>query len=260
MTLRFTDAGVAAGGTVILQDVSVCVAPGDCVALVGPNGAGKSTMLRAALGLVRLSHGSATINDVPARTLAGRDRAAAMGWLPQHGTIREPVEVLDFVTAARFRFAESRSDAKDKAHQALHDIGLQNLEKRHITTLSGGELQRVMMATLIAQDPSLFLLDEPANHLDPAHQLSFYGRIADQWQSGRGVLVVTHDINLLAHLAPPTRASEVRVVGLRAGRKAFETPLNDPGLGSQLSELFGIGLQTLDVGGRTHFVPTGDSS
>jgi iron complex transport system ATP-binding protein len=254
--LNIDDLTVVASGRRILEGVSLHVAPGECLAVVGPNGAGKSTLLRAALGLSSGCTGQVTWNDEAVRSLDGRTRAAALAWLPQRTSIREILPVLDFVKAARFRFAESRTAATDAALSALAVVHAEALAERTLTTLSGGEFQRVMMATLIAQDAQTFLLDEPANHLDPARQVEFYRMISEQWQAGRSVVCVTHDINLLSQLAPSGDAGKVRVLGLREGSTDFEMPLNDVRLREALESVFSMHLEVAEVAGRSYFLPT----
>ena len=186
--------------------------------------------------------------------MAGRDRAAAVAWLPQHGLIQEAIPVIELVKAARFRFSEGRAASLAAAAVALDVVAAGPLTERSITTLSGGELQRIMMATLIAQDAGVFLLDEPANHLDPAHQIGFYDLICKQWTQGRGVVCITHDINLLTQLAPVDRAEDVQIVGLARGAVEFQTCLSDTGLGEKLSALFGLAIATVERDGRRYFL------
>ena len=252
--LATTGLAIDAGGQRILTDVSLQIQPGSCVAIVGPNGAGKSTLLKSMLGLMRPSAGSATWDGGSVRRMPGRKRAAALSWLPQHGIIQEAIAVLELVKAARFRFAEPRRESLAAAAKALADVGAEALAARPITTLSGGELQRVMMATLIAQDAAVFLLDEPANHLDPAHQIGAYELIATQWTQGRAVVCITHDINLLTHLAPVDRSGEVRVVGMADGQIRFQIPLDDDALGERLSALFNLPIATVERDGRRYFL------
>jgi len=246
---------VMAGGRDILSGVSLRLQPGECVALVGPNGAGKSTLIRAMLGLMPAASGSVTWDGVGVRQMKGRDRAAAMAWLPQHGVISEAVPVLEFVKAARFRFSEGRAQGLAAARTALAHVGAAGLEQQAVSTLSGGELQRVMVATLVAQDAAIFLLDEPANHLDPAKQTAFYGMLRGQWEAGRGVLCITHDMNLLSHLAPVGGAGSVRVLGMAQGQLRFECTLDAPELTGNLSDLFELPLDAVTRGGRRYFLP-----
>ncbi len=252
--LHVSDLSVSLGDRPILREVSLSVAPGECVAIVGPNGAGKSTLLKAMLGLIRPQSGQVSWGEQAVHHLKGRQRAAAMGWLPQHGLIQEAIPVLELVKAARFRFSESRRASLAAAADALRQVNAEGLSHRSVTTLSGGETQRVMMATLIAQDAALFLLDEPANHLDPSHQIGFYELISSQWMANRGVICITHDINLLSQLAPPDRAGGVRLIGLAEGQVRFQASLSDPELGSRLSSLFSLPIATIERDGRRYFL------
>ncbi len=253
--LELESVGVSVRQRILLEDLSLQVQPGDCLAVVGPNGAGKTTLFRTALGLLPPSSGTVRWDGQDMARLPGRKRAQAMAWLPQQASIREAVPVLDFVKAARFRFDESHAAARQATSEALEAVGGGDLAGQAITTLSGGELQRVLMATLVAQDAQTFLLDEPANHLDPARQLDFYRLISEQWRNGRSVVCVTHDINLLSHLAPLERAREVGVLGLKTGRVSFRMSLDDPALSGALEELFELRFDVVDVEGRPFFLP-----
>jgi iron complex transport system ATP-binding protein len=247
--------GFQVGDRSILSDITLEIAPGDCVAVVGPNGAGKTTLFKAALGLLKPSSGSVTWEGMDVRRMGGRERAAALAWLPQRTNVQEAVPVLEFVKASRFRFSEGRAAAVDAAMEALRAVSAESLAQQAVTTLSGGEFQRVMMASLVAQDAQTFLLDEPANHLDPKRQLDFYGMISRQWQQGRSVVCISHDINLLTHLSPLERASDVRVIGLDAGRLSFTLCLTDPSLKDALEDLFSMALRVVEVSGRPYFLP-----
>ncbi|MBN8232069.1 ABC transporter ATP-binding protein [Corallococcus macrosporus] len=244
---------VRARGRTLLDGVSLRVAPGDFVAIVGPNGAGKSTLLRVALGLLRPDSGHALVDGQDVSGLAPRARAARLAWLPQRLEAAEPITALEQVVSARYRFPESRRASETAAHKALAEVGAASFAMRPITELSGGERQRVAVAGLLAQETPLVLLDEPANFLDPAHQLELYTRMGHLWRAGRGILCVTHDVNVLTHARAPG-SSAPRVVGLFQGRVAFELPYDAPELGDRLGELFGVRMHATSVDGHRVFV------
>ena len=231
----------------ILDRVSLEVRPGELLTLLGPNGAGKTTLLRVALGLVRPSSGRVLLSGRDAHGLPPRLRAAEIAWLPQQSAVLEPLRVLEVVQAARFRFAESKAKAEAAAQSALSRLGSEALGPRVVTELSGGERQRVAIATLLAQEARVVLLDEPANHLDPAQQLETYRFIGELWRSGLGVLLVSHDVNLPTVLDAEQGG---RVVGLSAGRIAFSARAAAPELPRCLSELYGVDFRALDADGR----------
>ncbi|KAA0209846.1 ABC transporter ATP-binding protein [bacterium] len=252
--LEFDRVSVRVRGVPLLRDVSLKLAPGDFVALLGPNGAGKTTLIRTALGLLPAAEGRVRLGGQDVRRLSGRQRAAQAAWLPQHHRFHEEVSALDLAAAARFRFIETRQASLDAARAALTRAGAAEFAARLVSRLSGGEQQRVAFGCLLAQQAPLLLLDEPANHLDPAQQVSLYRLIGDCWQQGLGVLCITHDVNLLAHAARG-RESSVRILGVQCGSLAFESRLDAPDLGPRLSELFGLRLGEARLEGRRVFLP-----
>jgi iron complex transport system ATP-binding protein len=241
--LEIDDLEVRVRGRTLLEGFSLTLAEGDLVALVGPNGAGKTTVLRAAVGQVVPTRGSVKLDGREVRHLPPRQRAALVAWLPQLLAPAERYAVIDLVAAARYRFAESRARSVAGAKSALEQVGAAELAPRVVTELSGGERQRVAIAALLAQEAPLLLLDEPANHLDPAQQAETYELLGRLRGEGKGVLCVTHDINLLASVAGTIPA---RVGGLAAGHWRFELPSDAPELPTALSKLFGSPMRVLE--------------
>jgi len=253
--LEISGLAVRIGRATLLEGVDLSLSPGEFIALVGPNGAGKTTLIRAALGLVRPFEGIVSIDSTDVGALGGRERAAAMAWLAQQALISEPLTALELTQAARFRFDEDFSQSRERAMKALERAGAEEFANRPVTRLSGGEQQRVAVAAMLAQEAPLLLLDEPANHLDAGHQIELYRLVGELWREGHGVLCITHDVNLLHHAAQE-RAAEVRVAGLREGRKEFELALNDATLPGALGRLLGVRIETVDVDGRRLMLPT----
>jgi iron complex transport system ATP-binding protein len=244
---------VHAAGKALLEDVNLRLAEGEFVALLGPNGAGKTTLLRTALGLLP-ADGQVLLGGKPVRTYSGRQRAALAAWLPQQALVTEPVTALDFVCGARYRFAETRATAQAAATDALEQAGAGVFADRVVSTLSGGEQQRVAIAAMLAQEAPLLLLDEPGNHLDPGQQIALYSLIGRLWQRGHGVLCITHDINLLTRLG---NAERVRVVGISEGRIRFDIPLSSADLPAQLGSLFSVEFAVVEASGHRAFLPVG---
>jgi iron complex transport system ATP-binding protein len=250
MQLRVNDLSLSLGGREILKRINLSLDEGEVLVLVGPSGAGKTTLVRSILGLQRFKQGTITINGRPLGQLSGRERAGQMGWLPQMGMVGEPIAVTDLVAAARFRFDEARSTTLSAVEAALESCGIARLGAQPVNTLAGGELQRVAVAALVAQNPATFLLDEPSNHLDIRRQRDLYQLLGREWRSGRGLLLITHDINLLAALGPPEEHGRFRVIGLRDGHQHWELPYNAPNLPEALEDLLDLRLHSVDVGGR----------
>lgn len=210
---------------------------GECVVLCGPNGSGKSSLLRLLGGLERPNAGQILLNGAPLERLTRREVASQIAWLPQRPRLVEAITCEAIVAAARYRFSEPAARAEQHAIRVLSEQGIGHLIGRFAQQISGGELQRVLIASLIAQDVPFLLVDEPANHLDPAHQLSTYRRLGELWQSGKGMIIVSHDVRLAKLLGP---AEKVRIIFINEGKMCLETRLDSPRLADDLSRLYGV--------------------
>lgn len=175
----------------VLHDITLSLRPGECLGLIGPNGAGKSTLMRAALGLIAPSAGHSSL-----ARLAPRARAAQLAWLPQARDVAWPVSVAHLVgLGAR---ARGRPGDHPLVGQALARLGLQAQAGRAVTSLSGGEQARVLIARALAQDTPLILADEPTAGLDPAQQIRCLALLRALADEGRGVMISLHDLGLAA--------------------------------------------------------------
>ena len=203
--LEARDVRVEIAGTGILAGADVSLEAGRLVAIVGPNGAGKSTLMRVAAGLQRLSGGSVRWNGTDARRLRGRRLARIRAYVPQRPrvpdglTVREALRIGRSAQIGPLRRA-TRAD-HDAVEQALDRAGVAPFADRRLTTLSGGELQRVQIAVGLAQGAPVLLADEPTSHLDLGATVvvaRLLRRLADD---GLAVLVVVHDLSLAAAVA-----------------------------------------------------------
>ncbi|MEO1334632.1 MAG: ABC transporter ATP-binding protein [Myxococcota bacterium] len=233
----------------ILQGISFRARPGVAVAIMGPNGAGKSTALLTALGLTAAQKGRVRLDGQDIAGYSHRARAARLAWLPQDTQPIEPLPAWEWIAAARFRFRETSAEARHHAVRALKDAGADGFADRAVTTLSGGERQRVALAALFAQDAGLLLADEPASHLDPRLQRETYQRLGARVREGAGLVVITHDVNLLGELRCP-----VKVLGIRAGASAFLADYPSPSLVDKLSDLFNVRFCEVNVEDQALYV------
>ena len=237
----------------MLDEISLRVRDRERVAVIGPNGAGKTTLMRAILGLLPMEEGEILLDGVSTQKLSPMERAAKVAWLPQQALVEEPITAVEFVQAARFRFQEANRVARDAAFRALQSVGAAQWANSLITRLSGGEQQRVALAALFAQEATLLLADEPANHLDPAQQACAW-RLLGQAATFGTIMVITHDVNLVPLLG---ELSRTRVVALNRGRIVFDVMANDSSLTERLCELYGIEVQVYGQSGHRVIVPKG---
>jgi iron complex transport system ATP-binding protein len=219
MSLSVQNASINLGARRVIEGVSLEVNAGEIVALLGPNGAGKTSLMRAALGVLPLAAGSASLAGADPRALTPRERALRAAYLPQRPQAIWPLSVERLVALGRYAHgaAPDRLGPRDAAavDDALAACVLTELRARRMDELSGGEKARAHLARALAQQAPLLVLDEPTAGLDPAQALGVADVLRTQAEAGRAVLFSTHDIGLAARVAG-------RVLLLREGRAIAE--------------------------------------
>lgn len=165
----------------VLQNISLQLMQGEITTLIGPNGAGKSTLVRIILGLLTPDSGSVT----PAAQLK-------IGYMPQKISIDPSLPI------STCRFLQLANTSHKACHEALEMVGISHLTASPIQTLSGGELQRALLARAILRKPNFLVLDEPVQGVDVTGQNALYSMIAELSKSlNCGVLMVSHDLHLV---------------------------------------------------------------
>ena len=204
-SLSCTGLSVSAGGRELVAGLNMAIQPGDFVCILGPNGVGKTLTLHTLAGLRAPARGQVKLGNDVIDSLDRPAIARRLGLLLQEQEDAFPVTVLETALLgrhARLAFWQWETDAdRTVAGAALAAMDLAGLEQRPTATLSGGERRRLALATLLVQDPALLLLDEPMNHLDPAHRFVVLEKLATLCASGRGILASLHDPALAARYA-----------------------------------------------------------
>ncbi|MBT8767401.1 zinc ABC transporter ATP-binding protein ZnuC [Metapseudomonas boanensis] len=180
--IRLEGVGVTFAGQPVLQDVQLTVKPGEIVTLIGPNGAGKTTLVRTVLGLLK-----------PHRGTVWRKPRLCIGYMPQ----KLQVDATLPLNVVRFLRLVPGVD-RTTALSALDEVGATHVIDSPLQTISGGELQRVLLARALLREPELLVLDEPVQGVDVAGQAELYRlitRLRDR--HGCGVLMVSHDLHLV---------------------------------------------------------------
>jgi iron complex transport system ATP-binding protein len=188
-----------------LAGVTMEVPEGALYAVLGPNGSGKSTLMRALLGVIRPESGRVMVGGRETRGWTRRELARAVGAVAQNEHLAFPISVRDFVGMGRYPHLGSLRPEKERDREAvqvaLARCDVTELAAREVTTLSGGELQRVRIARALAQEPSALVLDEPTASLDVRHEMSIFQLLRASADRGMTVLLITHHINLAARFA-----------------------------------------------------------
>jgi zinc transport system ATP-binding protein len=182
----------------VLEDIALRVYQADFLGIIGPNGGGKTTLLKIILGLLKPTSGKITVFGTD--PCEGR---RSIGYVPQafHFHSDFPITVFEVVLMGRLR--EKRltkhytSEDRDIAQNALHQVEMLAFKEKHINNLSGGQLQRVMIARALASEPKLLILDEPLSSIDSRWQASFYV-LLKQLKQSMAIMLVTHDTGALA--------------------------------------------------------------
>lgn len=177
------------------------VAKGTFLSLLGPNGSGKSTLLKLILRFLKPATGNIFINGINIQDYKRKDLARTVAYVPQKISSAFPYSVYETVMMGRtpymnFMGFEDEEDRRIVKH-TLEMFEIDHIKHKGINEISGGELQRVIIARAVAQNTSIILLDEPNAHLDIEHQVSIYGILNElRKQKKITVLSVTHDLNL----------------------------------------------------------------
>ena len=179
-----------------LTDVAVSLEPGRITAICGPNGAGKSTLLQALAGLIEPDRGEVLLGDAALPT--GRERARRIGYLPQVDEVAWDLSVAALASLGRL---PHRDRGEPQVAAALAALDLAHLAERPVSTLSGGERARALLARVLAGEPEWILADEPLAALDLAHQLALLARLREAAGRGAGVVLVLHHADRVVVLA-----------------------------------------------------------
>ncbi len=190
-------------GSDIVHGVSLAAGSGDFTALIGPNGSGKTTIFRSLGGYLRPSSGSVRFKGEEVSRMPPHRKARAMAMVLQNVFSPHPYTAREIVEMGRLTrlplLARLSSEDGRQATKAMESLGVAHLAERRFSELSGGERQLVMVATALAQEPELLLLDEPTSHLDIARSARLMGCLAElNTRTGLAVLIVSHDISLAA--------------------------------------------------------------
>ncbi|WP_421931813.1 ABC transporter ATP-binding protein [Phenylobacterium sp.] len=203
-TLGAIDIAVSIGGVSIIGGLTLSFKPGAVTALVGPNGAGKSTLLTCLAGLRRPERGETRLGGEPLLSMAPRERARHVALLEQTPEIVWAVDVRTLVGLGRTPFLGARgltTEDREAVDDAMRQAEVAVFADRPVTSLSGGERARVLIARALAGRPQWLLADEPLSGLDPGHQLDAVALFRALASRGAGVIVTLHDLTLAARMA-----------------------------------------------------------
>ena len=245
------------GSEPLLRDVSFTLDRPELVCVIGPNGVGKTTLVKCINKLLRPDSGSVTLDGEDVLEMRLMDLARKMAFVPNRMDSVFRVSVAEMVLMGRFPFAQWANSDRDLevADRAMAILNLQSLSHRDVSELSSGQLQKVLIARGLAQEPRVLILDEPTSNLDVKHQMEVMGFLRRYAaENGIIVLMVCHDLNLTAAYAD--RVIMVAEGGVFADGAAWDVMTE-----SNIREVYGVDSKVIEVDGRPHIILlTGDGT
>jgi ABC-type Mn2+/Zn2+ transport system ATPase subunit len=224
----------------ILPPVDLSISPGVVLGVVGPNGSGKTTLVRALLGLLKPLSGTISFPK-------GRPR---FGYVPQRALVdlSFPLSAYEVTLMGRYGligpFRRPQASDEQKTLAALKDVGIQDLAHRPFHALSGGQRQRVLIARALASEPEVLILDEPTNGLDLPAERAMLDLVASFTQRQMAVVLISHQLALVADYASEFALLGGRVRPLLIGSKAEVLT------GEKLSEVYGRQIVVMNIQGH----------
>lgn len=216
------------GKKVAVDNLSLKVKDGEHVILMGPNGSGKTTLLKALLGLVNYE-GEIKLNGKVTKSLTRRELAREIAYVPQIFSTPYTFTVKEFVSMGLYSLTREWWEEDQRINDALHKVGIYELRDKTINTLSGGELQKSIIARALIQNSNYILMDEPTAHLDIKSVMEILEVVSNF--RDKGSIIVSHDLNALNKLGGS-------VLLLKNGRPVFWGDKRDPSFKEKISETF----------------------
>ena len=199
MTLHIQDLAQGYGRNDVISGINVDVPIGKIVCILGPNGSGKSTLIKTVSNIMTPRKGSVSVDGVNVHEMSPKEISRTIGYVPQKYVPADYMKVIDTILIGRapyitWSFSDEDFDHADRAIEAM-DIG--DLAEMNTNELSGGQIQKVLIARALAQDPLYYILDEPTSALDLKNQIVALRTIKNIVSTGKaGALVALHDLNL----------------------------------------------------------------
>ena len=224
MEINCKDINVSYGEYKAVKGIDIDLYKGNITTIIGPNGSGKSTLLKAITRLIKYESGTVHVNDKKLEDYKGKELSKLISVLPQRHSAPPDFKVEELVSYGRMPHKKWYDTSKDNndpiVEWAMKATNVIQLRKKSIHEISGGESQRVWIATVLAQEPEILFLDEPTTYLDISHQLETMSLVNNlNKEHGIGVVMVLHDLSHALEVSD-------RIIVMKDGKKYDEgTPL-----------------------------------
>lgn len=248
MEIRGEQLQIAYGDYIAVEDMDIHVRKGMITSIIGPNGSGKSTVLKGLTRLLGYKSGAVYLDNRSLKDFSAKELARHIGVLPQSHSAPPDFQVKELVGYGRMPYQKwyEHNSAEDKkiVDWAMKATGVYGLREKSINQCSGGEKQRVWIATVLTQQPEILFLDEPTTYLDVSHQLETMRLVKKlNQENGIGVVMVLHDLS---------QAMEVSdwIVVIKEGRKYAEGAPMDVINPKMMKEVYDVDCDIVTIPGR----------
>lgn len=185
----------------LLKDINFSSQAGEMRVFVGPNGAGKTTLLKTIANIYTPQNGKITLDNNDIHSLKPQKLSKIISYMPQFNDVPN-ISVLEVLELGRYTYSgiKIKQQDRDIINSVIKSFSLENILDKNISTLSGGQRQKVLLASCLVQEPQILILDEPISHLDPKNQLDVL-RVVKKMTKEKGIitLIVLHDIQHALH-------------------------------------------------------------
>jgi len=252
--IRVLNVEFSYSSTPALRGVTLEVEPGEAVFVIGPNGAGKTTLLKVIAGILRPTGGAVYIDGKDYRYYNAKELAKIVGYVDPHPSRSIPSTVYEFLISGRYphqsllQFAESEEDRRI-VDRVCRRLGILHLLTRRLDQLSSGELQRVVLARALVQNPRVLLLDEPSAFLDLRYRIEVLSYVRDIVKTeNRSAVVAVHDLYLASLFADKVVLMDRgMIVAAGAPEEVLRKDI--------ISEVYGVEVEIIRIDDRIVVVP-----
>ena len=248
MELSAHDLQIGYGERVIVDDLDMNIQRDKITTIIGPNGSGKSTILKALTRLIKYQHGSVGLNGHDILSLKPKELARTIGVLPQIHKAPSDFRVKELVGYGRMphqkMFSGKSTEDEEIIRWAMEVTGTWQFRDKSIYEISGGETQRVWIATVLAQKPEMLFLDEPTTYLDISHQLDTMQLVKKlNRETGIGIVMVLHDLSQALEVSD-------HIIVIKNGKKYAEGAPEDVITPKMMRDVYQVSCEILSVPGR----------
>lgn len=248
MQVNASNIQVGYGDMIIVDDMSLTIEKGKITSIIGPNGSGKSTVLKAITRLLRYQKGNVYMDGRDMQSYKPKELARRIGVLAQRHSAPADFRVKELVSYGRMPHQRAMSgltkEDKEIIENAMKLTNTWYLRNKSIFECSGGESQRVWIATVLAQNPEILFLDEPTTYLDVSHQLEVMQLVKKlNRETGVGVVMVLHDLSQALEVSD-------KIIVIKDGKKYAEGTPNEVITSTMLSDVYNVDAQIIHLDNR----------